>query len=321
MRPQGTHGENKAGTLETPKGQIAETTSEVWAGGGDPDRVVFHHSIMMMCFMPQKRMPDDQRTHIVRHGRAALLIEAGSLIDPGAIGKFRAFPVPFGSRARLILPYINGYALRHRTRTVDLGRSLRRFMTQLRLSFDGRRGRAILEQVQALAAAHILLGVWNEPAGHAQAHLTSIADAVSFWIERDTRQRALWEPQMKLSQAYYDAITERPVPLDMTHLVQLSRSPRRMDLYAWLTYRTALIPTGCKVHVQLGALQPVFAPEVLQPALFKYRLRADLEAVARIYPAFKVRIEGDLLVLEASPPPVTRRKFVAISSESGLRGE
>ena len=282
----------------------------------EPDRIVYHHSIMMMCFLPQKRLPAAQREYVVRHGRAALRIEAGSLIDPGVVGEFRALPVPFGTRARMILPYINASAVRNQSRTVDMGRSLRAFMGRLGLSFDGRRGRVLTEQVEALAAAHLLLGVWNASDGRSHAHLATIADEVSFWIERDARQRSLWEPEMTLSQRYYDAITERPVPLDMVHLVQLSRSPRRMDLYAWLTYRTALIASGRKVHVRLSALQPVFAPDVSEPRFFKLRLREDLRAVGRIYPAFRVRIEGDLLVLEHSPPPVGRRPFVAVSGGS-----
>ena len=251
-----------------------------------------------------------------RHGLAALRIEAGTLIDPAEVGTFRPFPVPFGSRARLILPYINGYALRHQTRTVDLGRSLRAFMTHLGLSFDGRRGHQIMEQVQSLAAAHLVLGLWDTSSGRSHAHLATVADEISFWIERDARQRSLWEPEMTLSQRYYDAIMERSVPLDMGHLVQLARSPRRMDVYAWLTYRTAVIPPGRKVRVRLAALQPVFAPDVSELRFFKHRLREDLRAVGRIYPGFRVEFENDLLVLERSPSPVGRRAFVPVSGPS-----
>lgn len=290
---------------------LSADMADLWEA--DPDRVVYHHSIMMMCFLPQKRLPDAQRHYVVRHGRAALRIEAGTLIDPAEVGTFRSFPVPFGSRARLILPYINGYALRNQTRTVDLGRSLRAFMTRIGLSFDGRRGRQIMEQVQALAAAHLVLGLWDGPSGRSHAHLATVADEISFWIERDARQRALWEPEMTLSQRYYDAIRDRPVPLDMEHLVQLARSPRRMDIYAWLTYRTAQIPPGRPVRVRLSALQPVFAPDLVQFRSFKHRFCGDLAALGRVYGGFRVSVDGDLLVLERSPSPIGRRAFVSVA--------
>ena len=179
---------------------------ELWTDGSE--RVVYHHSVMMVCFLPQKRLPPHEREYIIRHGHAALRIEAGTLIDPENVGQFKQLPVPYGSRARLILPYINAYALQHWTRTVDLGRSLRGFMTRIGLSFDGRRGVQITEQVQALASAHLLLGLWHND--RPRAHLATIADEVSFWMERDSRQRLLWEPEMVLSERYYDAIRERP---------------------------------------------------------------------------------------------------------------
>ena len=285
---------------------------ELWTD--DNERVVYHHSIMMMCFLPQKCLPTHQRDYVVRHGQAALRIEAGTLIDPGKVGQFKQLPVPYGSRARIVLPYINAYAIRHRTRTVDLGRSLREFITRIGLSFDGRRGVQITEQVQALAAAHLVLGLWEQDRAH--AHLATIADEVSFWIEKDSRQRSLWEPVMVLSQRYYDSITERPVPLDMGHLVKLARSPRRMDVYAWLTYRTAQIAKGRKVHVRLGALQPVFAPDVESPRLFKQRFIQDMKAIAGVYSGFRASVEGQVLVLERSPPPVARRESILLPEQS-----
>lgn len=288
--------------------------SGLWAL--DADRVVYQHSILVMCFFPQKRLSDSQRYYVVRHGRAALSIEAGRLVNPEEVGSFRSLPVPFGSRVRLVLPYINGYALRHRTRTIDLGHSLRAFLSKLGLSFDGRRGRQIMEQVQALAAAHLVLGLWEPASGRAHSHHARIADAMSFWIERDERQRALWEPEMTLSQPYYDAITDRPVPLDMHHLVQLARSPRRMDLYAWLSYRTASIAPGRKITIPLKALLPVFAPDVADLRLFRDRLRTDLQAITAVHPGFRVGFAPGSLVLERSVPPVPRRVSVLLPGSS-----
>ena len=294
-----------------------ELVATVW--GSVAETVVYHHSVMMMCFLPQKCLPMAQREYVIRHGHAALRIEGGTLIDPAEVGRFKTLPVPFGSRARIILPYINAYALRHKTREVDLGSSLRQFISRMGLSFDGRRGQQVTEQVQALAAARILLGRWDGDRPRAQ--LGTIADEVSFWMEKDTRQRSLWEPELLLSQMYYDAIRERPVPMDIRHLIALARSPRRMDLYCWLTYRTAQIPKGKKVHVQLESLQAVFAPDIASLRLFKQRLKQDMKAVASVYSGFRSRVEGEVLVLESSPPPIARREIGRLLPERGAGRE
>ena len=269
-----------------------------------PSPIGFHHSVMMMCFLPQKRLPPGERSYATRHGRAALSVEAGSLANPENVGEIRRCAVPFGSRARMVVPYVNACAVRNRGPEVDLGRSLRAFLGRLGLSFDGRRGKAVAEQVEAVAAASIVLGQWA--GDRAVTSAGRIANQVTFWMTRDAAERLVWEPSMRLSDDYYAALAERPVPVDMGHLAKLARSPRRMDLYAWLAYRTARIPAGREVHVPTESLRAVFAPDIAAPRLFRQRLGADLRAVAAVYRDFRVRLEGDRLVLARSRPPVDR---------------
>ena len=290
-------------------GPVFSESTEV-AMFGAPS-VGYQHSVMMMCFLPQKRPASGERKYVVRHGKAALQVSAGDLANPEEWGDFKECALPFGSRARLILPYINAFAVRGRTREVDLGDSLRQFLGRLGMTVDGRRGREVTEQVEAIAAAEIRLGVWNED--RVVTKYGRVADAVSFWLEKDADQRTLWQPAMWLSKEYYDVLIERPVPVDMGHLTQLTRSPRRMDLYSWLTYRTSGIGEGRQVRIKLSDLQPVFAPDIeSRERLFKQRLRQDLAAVGKVYSGFKVSMEGDVLVLERSPPPVERDIRIAL---------
>lgn len=271
--------------------------------GVDGDRRIgYQHSVMMMCFLPQKRT--DRRVHTTRHGRAALRVEAGTLANPRAVGDIRECPLPHGSRARLIIPYINAYAIRHATRDVDLGRSLRNFLNSLGLSVDGRRGKTVTEQLEAIAAAQFTLYEWRK--NKTSTKYGRVSDAVTFWLERDSNQALLWEPSMTLSEGYYDALQDRRAPVDLGHLLKLTHSPRRMDLYSWLSYRTAIIGRGQPVWIRLDDLRQVFAPEIDESnrKLFRQRLRQDLRAIAAVYPGFRVRIEGDALVLDRSPPPV-----------------
>ena len=266
--------------------------------------VGYQHSVMMMCFLPQKRPSAGERKYVVRHGKAALQVTAGDLANPEELGEFKQCGLPFGSRARVILPYINAFAVRGRTREVDLGRSLREFLTRIGMTVDGRRAREVTEQVEAIAAAEILLGVWHED--RVMTKRGRVADGVSFWIEKDEDQKTLWQPAMWLSQEYYDVLVERPVPVDMGHLMKLTRSPRRMDLYSWLSYRATAIDRGREVKIKLEDLRPVFAPDIALGREFKRRLGEDLKAIGDVYRGFDVAIEGDMLVLKRSPPPVAR---------------
>ena len=305
----------RAAGAAAPPAPAPEVDAEALFG---PSPVGFHHSVMMMCFLPQKRLPPGERAYTTRHGRAALSVEAGALANPDNVGEIRRCAVPFGSRARMVVPYVNACAVRNRGPEVDLGRSLRAFLGRLGISFDGRRGKAVAEQVEAVAAASIVLGQWA--GDRAVTSAGRIAHQVTFWMARDAAERLVWEPAMRLSDDYYAALAERPVPVDMRHLAKLARSPRRMDLYAWLAYRTARIPAGREVHVPTESLRAVFAPDMEAARMFRLRLGADLRAIAAVYRDFRVRLEGDRLVLARSRPPVDRHGIAELLPSPRRRG-
>ena len=266
----------------------------------------FSHAVMMQCFLPQR--PISAREYDTRHGRAALSVEAGRLGNRNVIGEFIYCDVPSGAKPRLILPYIIGEALRTNSPEIDLGQSLRAFMTKIGVPIAGTNGKALTAQIQNIAAAEIIIAVW----AHDQMHTEGgrFARKLSFWLERDSNQQSFWTPSMTLSAEFHDAIQEHRVPIDVGHLAKLARSPRRMDLYTWLSYRTPRIRPGRRVSISLGALQTIFAPDISHARNFMVRLRADLEAIAKVYPHFRVEITGDRLWLERSPPPVPYSRVI-----------
>ncbi len=260
----------------------------------------YAHASLMQCFLPQK--PIEEREYQVNHGRASLVVEAGRLINPEKRNQWTRCRVPSGPKPRLILPYIIGEAVRNGTPEVDLGRSLRKFMDRLGMPVGGRNGKKLTQEVQNIAAATILIGQWN----HDGAHMVGarVADRVSFWIEKDPGQLTLWTPSMTLSDGFFRAVQEHRVPVNMEHLVKLSRSPRRMDLYSWLSYRTPKLSSRGRLPVKLHALWAIFAPDISRFRDFKARLLRDLRAIDRVYPDFKVDVDGDILWLRRSRPPV-----------------
>ena len=290
----------KAADLTLTNRPVPRETQEALLGRD----IGYYHGVMMQCFLPQKEMPVDRRSWKVKHGQAALSVQAGIIADRENVGEFVDCALPSGAKARLIIPYVTGYAVQRKTRHIDLGRSLRRFMEMIKVEITGPNGKALTREVQNVGAASFVIGGWNEQG--VTTRKANIAEELSFWIEKRPDQRTFWQPEMVLDQRFYDAISERRVPVDMGHLVQLQRSPRRMDLYCWLSYRTALISRGNTVKIKLDDLQPIFAPDINinDPYSFKKKLKGDLAAIAKVYPDFRIEITGDLLTLRKSPPPV-----------------
>lgn len=263
------------------------------------------HGVMMQCFLPQKALPKGRREWQVNHGRASMLVEAGRVIIPEKDCGFRHCDVPAGTKPRFIIPYIIGYAVLHRSREIDMGNSLRRFMKKIGMPVTGRNGKILTREVENVAAANFYLGEWNKEGGITQ--FARVAKELSFWIDHDNNQLSIWQPEMVLSADFYDAIQHRRVPIDMSHLMQLSKSPRRMDLYCWLSYRLPNIKNNKPTPIALRHLQEIFAPDIADPYLFKQRLKGDLRAISKVYGGFKVNLKKDILWLASSPPPIPQK--------------
>ena len=117
-------------------------------------------------------------------------------------------------------------------------------------------------------------------------------------------------------QRFFDAVSERRVPVELEHLGKLQRSPRRMDpvLLAFLSYTVYSVRRSVKI--KLADLRPIFASDIEETFHFKNRLKSDLKGISAVYPDFRIAIDHDMLVLEKSPPPVPRLSGILCAGAS-----
>lgn len=288
--------------MPTGKDRLHELVAFVEPGSDD---VTYTHAVFAQCFLPIRRLPKDAKRYEVRHGRAALLISAGDLLNP-TTQQFMQMDVPSGSAARIALAHINNHIIRARTLgeglTVPMGDSLRDFMDYQGLAIGGKNGKEVTLQIHNLAAARIVLGMWT--AERARQVNTQIADAIDFWLERDRRQRTLWQPVLRVSDRYAEAIREHCVPHDMRALVGLYGNTRAMDIYTWLAYRLPRVKERSNVLVRFADLKPIFGAGVKDAYKFRQAFKNALKEAMRWYPVGRVGIEKEGLRLFQSPSPV-----------------
>ena len=104
--------------------------------------------------LPHKRLADDKIWEI-RTPRVTLLVEPGRRpnpiegLDPISVG------VPYGSRARLIMLYLQSEALRTGCREVELGKSLRAWLTRLGITPGGKSIRDVREQAERISRCRL----------------------------------------------------------------------------------------------------------------------------------------------------------------------
>ena len=269
------------------------------------DDVTFTHAVMAQCFLPLRKLPAGEKFYEVRHGRAALVIDAGRLLNP-ATTRFEQMDVPSGSAARIALAHINNHVIRAKSLTdamqVPMGESLRDFMDYQGVRICGSNGKELTRQIHNLAAARITLGVWNGE--RARQINTQIADAIDFWLEKDRRQRTLWQPVMRVSEQYAAAVREHCVPHDMRALIGLYENTRAMDIYVWLAYRLPRVRERTDVLVRFDDLKPVFGAGIGEPRKFRQLFKQSLRRALAWYPIGRVGIEKEGIRLFQSPSPV-----------------
>jgi hypothetical protein len=284
------------------KDRLLELVSFVEPGSDD---VTYTHAVFAQCFLPIRKLPNGGKRYEVRHGRAALLITAGDLLNPST-QQFVQMDVPSGSAARIALAHINNHIIRSKTveeaLLVPMGESLRDFMDYQSLAIGGKNGKEITRQIHNLAAARIVLGVWTD--NRARQVNAQIADSIDFWLERDRRQRTLWQPSMRVSERYAQAIREHCVPHDIRALVGLYENTRAMDIYTWLSYRLPKVQSRAEVFVRFDDLKPIFGTGIRDGYKFRQAFKSALKEALRWYPVGRVGIDKEGIQLFRSPSPV-----------------
>ena len=148
--PDPVQPEGKPLTLTARELKLIETSAKVADERPDDDDRAYMHSIMCQVGLPRSKV---EGTSFERYsGGAGLLIEAGKLWD----GKqFVQQPIPYGAMPRLMLAWMNTYAVRFNTPEIPVGDSASEFLRMLGKNPNGgTRGTfpTFKKQVQALSA-------------------------------------------------------------------------------------------------------------------------------------------------------------------------
>ena len=132
--------------------------------------------------------------------------------------------------------HVSSEAIRTRNRSVEIGDSMRHFLTMLGMQTSGgkRGGYTVFKrQMEALAACRLSLGM------QAQGRVVTV-DAKPIkrfeaWLQQDGTQQTLWPGVLELSQDFFDTLTHHAVPLDYRALGSIGNTLRlRLDVYTWL---------------------------------------------------------------------------------------
>jgi hypothetical protein len=217
--------------------------------------------------------------------------------------------LPYGTYPRLLLAWVTTEAVRTKSPELELGDSLRQFMSRLGLEVGGGpRGSAprLRQHMQRLFTSTVS-ATYQDRGQWVDVGFRPIEKAHIFWDPKSPGQVSLWQSTIRLNQTFYEEIVRRPVPVDMHVLRALakSKSPLALDIYQWLTHRMSYLRDPATIPWE--ALQLQFGGDYGRTRDFKAKFLRHLKQVLELYPQANVEPGSSGLKLLPSRPHIPMR--------------
>lgn len=268
----------------------------------------FLYSGWCQAALPHRRLPDS-RGWQVDGDRYCLIVEPGMRRGPS--GEPVHIGVPFGSRARLILIYLQSEALKTGSREVMLGTSLRDWMERMDIPVGGKNLMAVREQTERISRCRLTFEV--RQGNRVGLSNQNIMDSAIFLEpDGDDAQGSLFTQTAKLSQAFFEGLQRHPVPIEETAIRAISNNSMAIDIYVWLAYR--LHSLSKPTPLSWRALKAQFGSGFAAANNFKRNFVPNLKLALAVYPAARVEVDeaGNGLVLYPSKPPVAAKNILTL---------
>jgi hypothetical protein len=263
------------------------------------DRPEFLHATLCQVAMPRSKT--EARTFSRGSGNAVVEIEAGKLYRRG---KLVPVPLPYGAKPRLVLLHVCSEAVRTQCPEIEVGRSAREFLKRLGLDHGGHEFSRFREQMEALAACRMTLGLM---AGEREITInTQPISRFEAWMQHDGKSLGLWPGSITLSGEFFATLLEHAVPLDPRAIAALQKSALALDVYAWLAHRLCRIRKAEGVKLSWANMRGQFGQEYKTSKDFKREFKTALLKVCAVYHHARIAETIGGLILLPSPPPIPK---------------
>lgn len=251
--------------------------------------------------LPHKRLPDDQAWTKAGH-KVTLMVEPGRMM---VRKKTQLYGVPFGARARMILLFLQGQAIRTGSREIELGRSLSAWMSRMGIVWGGETARAIRDQAARISACSLKF-FWEDDNADGWSAGRIVNSGLRFNDEiGDGAQGALWEDRVVLDEIFFKALQDHPVPLQEAAIRELRDRSMSLDIYVWLAWRLQHLSKN--TPISWSAVHQQFGSGYTKLFHFKPGFTDALAAALAAYPDARVDVDESGIVLHPSRPPVAPR--------------
>lgn len=240
--PARTHPDDRSRieTLNTVGQMLRGVTSE-------KPQTSYYTPELIQCTLPHS--DPKTRDWIRKNGNYSLIVSSG--ID----SEGTPFGVPYGSFPRLVLAYIITRVVQTNERRIDFSSYFSVFLKEIGYTGNHKgnseSGKRIHDQLERLLHATISFE-YKDDEQRSRLNITVAPKSVLWWNYKKPDQGSLWGSYIDISEDFYHAILNAPVPLRTDVLAALKKSPLAIDVYMWVSYRLFTLQAGGQEQVTLS---------------------------------------------------------------------
>jgi hypothetical protein len=278
---------------------------------GDEDSGIgFLYSGWCQAGLPHRRLSDDKAWQINTE-RVVLLVEPGRRPSPIPSQEAKLVGIPYGSRARLIMLYLQKEALRTGRREVELGRSMRDWLQRLGVPQGGKSMAGVRDQAERISRCRLTFSIFS--GNRSALKNQNIVDTAIFLDAGDGGQGSLFVEEARLSEVFFEELKRHPVPLEEAAVRAINNNSMALDAYAWLAYRLHALPAPR--IIPWPALKAQFGVGFGRLDHFRTTFMQSIGLALAVYRDARVEAEDKGLKLFPSRPPVAPRQ-IAVAGRS-----
>src|SRR3954453_3303840 len=260
----------------------------------DGGKMGFTYSGFALTSLPHK--PQTELVWRLDGHNITMLIESGR-DRPG-----KPLGLPYGSYARFILLFLQSEAIRTKSREIELGRSMRVWLSSMGLSIGGTTYKLVTAQARRISGCTLTF--------FADRDGTQIKSRGGFVKTEITMtnvindQPTLWQDRVLLDEDFYRALSEHPVPLSEAALRAIGPRSLVIDIYIWLAYRLHALKKDAEIT--WPALYAQFGAGVARLRDFRRFFIECLAIATAAYPDARVSIDDHGIIIRPSRPPILK---------------
>ncbi|QYE33231.1 hypothetical protein KZX46_03745 (plasmid) [Polymorphobacter sp. PAMC 29334] len=277
----------------------------------DADLVpAYLHSALCAMSLPARRPKDEMAPIIRQDGRYTLAITPKPVLRriDGEM-TLQSLGVPFGSYPRVILIYIMSEAVRTGSRDVYLGGSFAEWLRRLgyEKATHGSRGTASLlrGQLERLLACEWMIR-WDDNASDDAAFAVKEVKLANEYAGLRGKDGQFIK-EIRLADAFFEHLREHAVPLNEAAIRELKNNPTALDLYTYFAYRLQRISGDRPQLLSWQQLACHLGNATESPRKFRSTIRQSWDLVSGVYPNAHIDLNGPVIKMWSSPPPVEKR--------------